>query len=159
MKRINIYMILFFLAASVPGGAQNPNMERLNAYKIAFITRKLDLTTQEAEKFWPAYNEFQDKRFLIQQNRQQINRSINQSSNALSDKELTELGDKWVNLDIDESALLKDFHNKLKSILPPLKIIRLYQAEAQYRQQLLNELQDRRQNNNRQGPPQNRQKN
>jgi len=31
--------------------------ERLELFSIQFITRKLDLTPAEAEKFWPLYNE------------------------------------------------------------------------------------------------------
>jgi hypothetical protein len=45
-----------------------PPMERmskeqraqLESFKIQFITRKLDLTPEEAEKFWPVYNEQRD---------------------------------------------------------------------------------------------------
>jgi hypothetical protein len=49
---------------------------------------------------------------------------------------------------MQESTLTQELHKKLKEVLPPAKIIRLYQAENQYKVQLLNELQDRRQ----QGP-------
>jgi hypothetical protein len=31
--------------------------ERLESFRIQFITKKLDLTPAEAEKFWPLYNE------------------------------------------------------------------------------------------------------
>jgi len=31
--------------------------ERLEFFRIQFITKKLDLTPTEAEKFWPVYNE------------------------------------------------------------------------------------------------------
>ena len=31
--------------------------EKLELFKIQFVTKKLDLTTAEAEKFWPLYNE------------------------------------------------------------------------------------------------------
>ena len=31
--------------------------EKLELFKIQFITKKLDLTPAEAEKFWPLYNE------------------------------------------------------------------------------------------------------
>jgi len=34
--------------------------ERLELFKIQFITKKLDLTPAEAEKFWPVYNEQKD---------------------------------------------------------------------------------------------------
>ena len=40
-----------------------------------------------------------------------------------------------------ESALAVTFHKKLKEVLPPAKVIRFYQAENQYKAQLLNELQ------------------
>ncbi len=156
MKRVIVFIVSAMILSSAAGLAQNPNLERLNAYKIAFITRKLNLTSAEAEKFWPAYNEFQDRKLKIQQERQEINRTVNQNSSTMSDKELTDLGDKWVSLDIEEASLLKDFHGKLKTILPPGKIVKLYQAEGQYRQQLLNELQNRRQNG-RQPLPLNRQ--
>jgi len=31
--------------------------ERLESFRIQFISKKLDLTPAEAEKFWPVYNE------------------------------------------------------------------------------------------------------
>jgi len=34
--------------------------EKLELFKIQFITKKLDLTPAEAEKFWPLYNEQKD---------------------------------------------------------------------------------------------------
>lgn len=33
--------------------------EKVKALKIAFITQKLEITTSEAEKFWPEYNEYE----------------------------------------------------------------------------------------------------
>jgi hypothetical protein len=63
----------------------------------------------------------------------------------MSDEELSTLGDKFINLEVLESELSVEFHQQLKGILPPVKVLRLYQAENQYRQQLLNELQDRKQ--------------
>jgi hypothetical protein len=34
--------------------------EKLELFKIQFITKKLDLTPAEAEKFWPVYNDQKD---------------------------------------------------------------------------------------------------
>jgi hypothetical protein len=145
MKRISI--ILTIGLAFLPGliKAQNPNRERLDAYKIAFITRRLDLTPDEAEKFWPVYNEFQDKKVQIQKERGQLNRKFNQEGNTMTEKELSEAGDTFIDLEVKEAELSLAFHKQLKSILPPVKILRLYQAENQYRQQLLNQLQQRNQ--------------
>jgi hypothetical protein len=124
---------------------QNPNLDKLNAYKIAFFTRKLNLTSQEAEKFWPVYNEYQDKRNGIQIERQIMNRNFNQNELNMSEKELVDAGDKHIALQVQEAALAQEYHKKFKEILAPSKVIRLYQAENLYRMQLLNELKDKQQ--------------
>ena len=44
--------------------AQNqpaPEAPILQGIKIAFITKQLSLSTEEAQKFWPLYNDFSDK--------------------------------------------------------------------------------------------------
>src|SRR5690606_25598231 len=33
--------------------------EQIEAIKVAFITNKLDLTSKEAQRFWPIYNSYQ----------------------------------------------------------------------------------------------------
>jgi hypothetical protein len=122
---------------------QNPNLDKLNAYKIAFFTRRLNLTSGEAEKFWPVYNEFQNKRIVIQTERQSLNRNVNQNMLNMSEKEMTETGDRLISLQIQEASLAQEYHKKFREILSPAKVLRLYQAENQYRMQLLNELEKR----------------
>jgi hypothetical protein len=145
MKRLGTFLI-FLTAISIPlVRGQNPNMEKLNAYKIAFFTRKMNLTSREAEKFWPLYNEFQDKKSHIQQEKVLLNRNFNQNGETMTDKELTEAGDKYVALEMQDASLIQEYHNRFREILPPARVTRLYQAENQYKLQLLKELQDRRQ--------------
>jgi hypothetical protein len=142
MKRAVLILIVLVVFPLIQVNAQNPNLDKLNAYKIAFFTRRMNLTSQEAEKFWPVYNEFQDKRNAIQTERQALNRNFNQNELNMTEKELIEAGDKHVALQVQEAALAQEYHKKFKEILAPAKIIRLYQAENQYRLQLLNELKD-----------------
>jgi hypothetical protein len=143
MKKLMISLIILTVFPVLKLTAQNPNLEKLNAYKIAFFTRRLSLTTQEAEKFWPVYNEFQDKRNALQTERQKLNRNINQNELNMSEKEMIETGDKLIALQVQEAALSQDYHKKFREILSPAKVLRLYQAENQYRLQLLNELKDK----------------
>jgi hypothetical protein len=130
--------------------AQNPNREKLEAYRIGFFTKKLNLTSDEAEKFWPAFNEFQMQKNALQSDRREIIRNFNQNESSMNSKEITEAGDKLINTFTEENSVAVAFHKKLKEILPPEKVIRFYQAENQWRAQLLNQLQDNR-------PPQQRQ--
>ncbi|MCX6333801.1 MAG: hypothetical protein NT092_05790 [Bacteroidia bacterium] len=145
MKRGVLILIALMILSVSFVSAQNPNRERLNSYRIAFFTQKLDLSPREAEKFWPAYNEYQEKKNSIQMERMQINRSVNQESASMSDKEMLDLGDKYIGLEIREAALSQEFYNNMKGILPPVKILRYFQAENQYKLVLLNQLQDKRQ--------------
>lgn len=58
MKKISILIIFSFLFHF--SGISQPQREgeRLEALKIAYLTKKLNLTTEEAQKFWPAYNQY-----------------------------------------------------------------------------------------------------
>lgn len=151
MKRGVVVLVALMVLSSLKVSAQNPNLDKLNSYKIAFFTQKLNLTPQEAEKFWPLYNDYQDRKNKIQIERVQMTRIVIQNGANMSDKELTELGDKYFSLEIKEADLSKEFYNNMKGVLPPLKIFRFYQAENQYKLVLLNELQERRQVRNK--PP------
>lgn len=125
--------------------AQNPSLEKFNTYKIGFFTKKMNLTSQEAEKFWPVYNEYQKQKIKLQRDRFMIIRDFNQNESTLDNNQLTTMGDKLIKDIAEESDLQVAFHRKIKEILPPDKVIRYYQAENQYKIQLLRELQGNRQ--------------
>lgn len=142
MKKAVIFFLVIATFPLLRLNAQNTNLENLNTYKIGFYTKKLNLSTQEAEKFWPIYNEYQRQKNTIQLERISIIRNFNQTESSMNDKQLTEMGDKLVEGISQESSLAVSFHKKLKEVLPPVKVIRFYQAENQYKTQLLNELQN-----------------
>jgi hypothetical protein len=141
-----IKLALFLSLFPLVTAAQNNVPERLNAYKIGFFTKRLNLSASEAEKFWPVYNDFQLQRQQVQAEKLKLIRTFNQGENTLSDNQISEIGDKLVGAIVKESELAVAFHKKLKEVLPPAKVIRFYQAENQYKMQLLNELQKRQQN-------------
>jgi hypothetical protein len=145
MKRIVTFLLIIIMFPVIRSSAQNTNLEKLNNYKIGFFTKKLNLTSEEAEKFWQVYNDYQGQRNLLQLEKVKLNRNFNQNESTLSDKQLEEMGDKYVDCLVKESNLAVSFHRKLKEVLPPVKVILYYQAENQYKIQLLNELQTVRQ--------------
>ncbi|TAL60732.1 MAG: hypothetical protein EPN88_15515, partial [Bacteroidetes bacterium] len=69
MKRGVIVLLTLLMFTGIRLTAQNQNLEKLNAFKIGFFTKKLNLTSQEAEKFWPVYNEYQKQKDMIQQDK------------------------------------------------------------------------------------------
>ena len=60
MKKL-LYILFFMTLLGV--SAQGPEArKKIEAAKIALITERLDLTPEQAEKFWPIYREFGTKR-------------------------------------------------------------------------------------------------
>jgi hypothetical protein len=145
---MKIGLLILIIALAVPViqlSAQNQNFEKFSTYKVGFFTKKINLTSEEAERFWPVYNDYQKQKNLIQREKIQLIRDFNMNESSLSDNQLAEMGDKLIKCISDESALAVTFHKKVKEILPPAKVIRYYQAENQYKLQLLKELQENRQ--------------
>ncbi len=66
MKALKIYLLLLFMAGSSLTFAQRKGQpvdpERLQAARIAFITTRINLKTEQAEKFWPLFNSFTESR-------------------------------------------------------------------------------------------------
>jgi DNA polymerase elongation subunit (family B) len=46
--------------------------EKLEAQRIAYITNKLDLSSEESIKFWPVYNEYSKKRLEIRKENREL---------------------------------------------------------------------------------------
>ena len=66
MKALKIYLLLLFMAGSSLTFAQRNGQpvdpERLQAARIAFITTRINLKTEQAVKFWPLFNTFTESR-------------------------------------------------------------------------------------------------
>jgi hypothetical protein len=65
MKRL-LFIAGIICSLALPGftqenAGQKPDGSRLEALKIAYITKKLDLTTEEAQRFWPVYNRYMEE--------------------------------------------------------------------------------------------------
>ncbi|MBK8353862.1 MAG: hypothetical protein IPL13_00425 [Saprospiraceae bacterium] len=73
MKLKFIAIMLFAFVYSLTGvQAQQGNKkgqigDRIQAQMVAYLTSELSLTPQEAEKFWPLYNEYKNKERLVKE--------------------------------------------------------------------------------------------
>ena len=117
---------------------------RIDAEKIAFFTKRMELSPQEAEKFWPVYNDYTSRKEKLTLDKNSLLRYLNQNYRNLSDAELEESSDKFINFALQEAGLAKEYHNKFKEVLPPSKVVRLYNSEMQFKTLLLNQLRDQR---------------
>ncbi len=135
--------ILFLIGQNLLAQAVN-RKEQLESQRIAFITKQLNLTVEEAQRFWPVYNEFQQKKENINKNKRQLLKKLVAENNGLSDDKLAGLSDIYIKSQLDEAKLISDYHEKFKTILPIKKVIAYYKADEKFKHFLLQEVQKRK---------------
>lgn len=149
MKNIRSDFLVILLAIlAFPGISQDlprSSQERFNAQRIAFFTERLRLTPEEAQKFWPIYNEYQDEKSRIIEKRRELTRNLLENQRTLSDDTVEELGDEYVATVVEEAELLMTYHARFKEVLPPRKVPRVYQTETQFKNYLLRQIQQSQQ--------------
>lgn len=140
MKLIFKLIIILILAAPAAGNSQDRSKKHaeIEAIKAAFITKKLDLTADEARQFWPVYNAYQKEiGALYRQKRQNMKNAEGNPSQRLSE-----------DLDFDGQILQvkKNYQKEFAKVLPADKVLTLFRAEREFREQLIKELRERRHN-------------
>lgn len=140
----NKILVLFLLLISVNVFAQ-PKREQLKSLKVAYITDQLQLTSDEATKFWPLYNAFESKQKELRQDklRAYMDRFDGGEVDKMSDKDALNFLNQMENTEEEIYQLRKKFITNLKSVLAPVKIIKLKRAEEGFNRKLLKQYRDK----------------
>jgi hypothetical protein len=142
--------ILFTLLITLPAFAQeddlpatvDPKVEaKVRAAHIAYITDQLALTPEEAERFWPIYREFAEKRKGIRQELRDMKR--NPDPNKTQEQNDEELVKKQFDVKQKELNLEKDYSGRLLKVISAQKLRTLPEAERRFRQMILDQIQRR----------------
>lgn len=114
--------------------------EKINAARVAYITERLALTPEEAEKFWPLYREYADKQRSLRQQYKEAQKEGKPAEELLNlEHEL-----KQKNLDLD-----KEYSGRFKQTISPEKLMNLRKAEGDFRKLVMQQVQQRQVNQQR----------
>lgn len=106
-------------------GTRHPDGSRIEALKVAYLTKKLSLSPEEAQRFWPVYNQYTAaiRKQWIEQHRNNI-----------------------AELEREEKLLQtrKKYSAEFRKSLGEEKTNRFFQAEKEFRTYLRKELSERR---------------
>ncbi len=143
----NRYYLLFIVLTLVAthNSFSQEKRAQIKAAKVAFITNELNLSSGEAEKFWPILNAFEEKQ-------QDIRKSKIKGFRDRKDSDLDKLSEK------DAAAIIADMEknedelhsnrkkliSSLKGILPSVKILKLKKAEEEFSRKLLRQYKEKR---------------
>jgi DNA-binding MarR family transcriptional regulator len=148
---LSVFFLLSLLSSAQQGTTSAPTApkskehresrrDNIESMKIAFLTRKLDLTPEEAQQFWPVYNQYTDKLQELRKKRRMESKDAKHNVDEMSDKDVEQSVDNEMVFRQKELDIQKEYHAKFKAVLPVKKVAKLYQAEEQFKRVLLDEL-------------------
>lgn len=111
---------------NMPGHGRRMNAEhqnRLQALSIAHLTKELQLTAEEAEKFWPVYNKYTAE--------------VKKASLDSTKKDVLEKQQEVLNI-------RKKYNNDFRKILSAERTQKLFKSEQEFRNLVRKELEHRR---------------
>jgi lipopolysaccharide export LptBFGC system permease protein LptF len=125
MKQIFTLAVALILGAFSYAQEQQPDPkaeEKIQAMEVGYISQKLKLTTDEAQKFWPIYNDYKkDISQVIKTYRQNPDADI---------------------LDRDQKIIdvRKKYRDRFVGVIGPTRVRTFFQAEGDFRKALMNRL-------------------
>ena len=123
------YLLIVLLALGSLFGAHAQDGERIQALKIAYLTKKLDLSPEEAQRFWPIYNKYTEEIKAIRQAQKQNNGTDTEL--AMEEKIL---------------AVRKKYNGEFAKALSAEKVNTFFRSEKDFGALIQRELQERRMN-------------
>jgi hypothetical protein len=151
---IPLLIIGLFIAGSMPVMAQDEKeseevkkfkhraeqFEKMRSMKIAFISEELALTPEEAEKFWPVYNEMESKREAITHDLMREFFKPGERPEEISNEQAEELMQSRFKQEQMLLNLKMEYHKEYLKILSPARVLKLYESENKFRRGLMERL-------------------
>ncbi|MCX6171735.1 MAG: sensor of ECF-type sigma factor [Flavobacterium sp.] len=150
MKKINIIttvlLLLSFSIFAQNGKVLKRKKEQVKAMKIAFITNELNLNPEEATKFWPLFNAFEEKQHEIRREKLKnyLDRLDDNAFENLSEKEAVTILAQMESTEDELYKAKKKFITSIKGVISPIKILKLKKAEENFNKKLLQQYRDKK---------------
>lgn len=141
MKQIITLLILLNVVNLAPTHAQErvlggPQKQRIEQAKIAFITRQMKLSTEEARIFWPIYDQYQDRLEQQKRARRQQLAEIRDDMEGMTDDKANAIINSRLQQAEEALNARKAFVEDLRAQLSPRKVLAYLRAEEMFRKEL-----------------------
>jgi len=146
-------ILIIWLIIPVLGQAQQKNetenveskkkekLERIESYKIGFISQKLELTSKEAEVFWPVFNRYEAEIGKIRKQLRELNKTHAEKS-LVQEAEANQYITTHLLLKQQETETLKKYVPEFKKVLPTIKVAKLLSLEQEFKMKLLQQIRE-----------------
>lgn len=114
--------------------------EKIEVLRHSFLSKKLELSSTESEKFWPVYNEYQDKLKALKRNLRQSYKNLPAEFSEKEAEEIIALENKTK---AAEAELAKLYNDKIKTIIGIKKLVKLQMYEEEFKKEVINTLKEK----------------
>ena len=114
--------------------------KKIESQKIAFITKALDLSSEEAQVFWPVYNNFSDEMKIIKKKRREVFSKARKNRSSLTEKEIGIIIDERLKMEQEILDLKVKYNKEFQEVISNRQISALYHSEEEFKKVLLNRI-------------------
>jgi len=114
--------------------------ETINNERQALVTRAMDLTPDEMQRFWPLYRQYRLAASKVGDRIITLITTYADNYQNLTDKAADKLLTEFVRIEEERARLKAQYLPKFKKVLPPKKVVRFYQIENKLDTALLAEM-------------------
>lgn len=138
MKKIFIILLMFSGLWQLQAQKDHDrHRERIKALKTAYITQELNLSKDVAQKFWPIYNEYEEKKRELHR-REHVDLDIS-SPECIDEAKANNMLQEYLNVEQEEYVIKKQLFRDLKEIISAQDIIKLHKLEDEFHKKLIKE--------------------
>ncbi|WP_258105118.1 hypothetical protein [Marinoscillum sp. MHG1-6] len=155
MRKLYILFTLILLVSFGAIGQDQSAMEKIEAAKIALITERLELTPEQAEKFWPIYREYAEQQKQLKSEFQELKKNFD--PNNATEEENKKILEQGQQLKQKRLNMERTYTERMQQVVTTRQLMNLRKAEDDFREMLIRRI--REQNQDRQRLQEKRQRN
>ena len=118
--------------------------EKVKSLRIAIYTEVLELTTTEAEKFWPLFNEFNETMREKKGNLLKLKARLAEDRLELTEKEIEKKLDEIFDIEVEIATMQRDYMKKMMKVIPASKVVLIPKADTEFKKALLDQIRQKR---------------
>ena len=116
------------------GERGNGWMEKMKSARVTFLTTELDLSAEEAQAFWPVYNQAQEEKNAAFKATREAYRAMSAAiKDGKSDKEVAALLKAYLKAAKVPAEIDEEYAPEFLKVLPAAKVAKLYASEEKFR--------------------------
>ncbi len=145
MKHLFILLsvLIFALPASAQRGAGRQNIQRVQAAKVGLITERVNLTGEQAERFWPVYHRYEEELRLLR--REAVSDAFDKrSAGDLSEAESRRAIEERLERQEGRLAIQRKYKDQFLRVISAQQLVALYDAEREFNRLLVQRVRQQR---------------